>query len=102
MLTFYVIWSGKYKTWTLDSGLDYGLDCGLTFGLGIGPSYTAKGPLFNHLVTLVAMYMPTNNNQLGCGFTACSMGAARKPQAVVKSIMEQTHCVRNNCTISVL
>ena len=28
----------------------------------------------------VAMYMPTNNNQLRCGFTACSMGAARKPQ----------------------
>jgi len=24
--------------------------------------------------------MPTNNNQLGCGFTACSMGSARKPQ----------------------
>jgi len=30
--------------------------------------------------SLVAMYMPTNNNQLGCGFTVCSMGAARKPQ----------------------
>ena len=26
------------------------------------------------------MYMPTNNNQLGCGFIACSMGAAGKPQ----------------------
>ena len=39
---------GKCKTCTLDSGLDYGLDCGLTFGLGIGPSYTAKGQLFNH------------------------------------------------------
>ena len=24
---------GRYKTWTLDSGLEYGLDYGLNFGL---------------------------------------------------------------------
>jgi len=37
-------------------------------------AYTIYG-----LVSLDAMYMPTNNNQLRCGFTSCSMGAARKP-----------------------
>jgi len=67
--------------------------------------------------SLVAMYMPTNNNQLGCGFTACSMGAARKPQqynynsfvavvrvpimAVIGTLVYGTNtlCVCNNRTI---
>ena len=27
---------GRYKTWTLDSGLDHGLDYGLDYGLDFG------------------------------------------------------------------
>ena len=41
--------------------------------------FTHNYALFT-LGSLVVMYMPSNNNQVGCGFTACSVGAARKPQ----------------------
>ena len=31
--------TGKYKSWTVDSGLDCGLDCGLDPGLDCGLDY---------------------------------------------------------------
>ena len=36
---------GRYKTWTLDSGLDSGLDYGLDYGLDFGLSWTVNSVL---------------------------------------------------------
>ena len=36
---------GRYKTWTLDSRLDYGLDYGLNYGLDFGLGWTVNSVL---------------------------------------------------------
>ena len=37
--------TGRYKTWTWDSGLDYGLDYGLHYGLDFGLGWTENSVL---------------------------------------------------------
>ena len=37
--------AGRYKTWTLDSGLDSELDYGLDYGLDFGLSWTVNSVL---------------------------------------------------------
>ena len=80
--------------------------------IGTAGHYTLL--VFTHnyaLLTLGSQFLgcnvlPANNNQLYCGFTACSIGAARKPQQYnynslpVLLSMEQTHCACDICTIS--
>ena len=39
MYTYIQSCTGRYKTWTPDSGLDYGLDHGLDYGLDYGQDY---------------------------------------------------------------
>ena len=44
-------YSGRCKSWTLDSGLDHGLDRGLDGGLDFGPDFGPKfGPSFGLVI----------------------------------------------------